>query len=93
MGAWLMAEPRTGRIPAQMARAIFYAPPPGASVGTAAEGVDQLVKGDGRKAGGGVGDGIGYDKDTMVKQGAAGVDHIGHVAFAFVGGGGRAMVL
>lgn len=29
MGAWLMAEPRTGRIPAQMARAIFFARRPG----------------------------------------------------------------
>ena len=54
MGAWLMAEPRTGRIPAQMARAIFFARRPGALVAAAAQGVEQLVEFDGGKAGGGV---------------------------------------
>lgn len=42
---------------------------------------------DGGKAGGGVGNGVGHDKDAMVNEGAAGVDDIGHVAVTFVGSG------
>ncbi len=54
---------------------------------SAAEGGQEFVEGDGSEAGGGVGHGVGENEDAVVDEGTAGVDDVGHVAFAFVGGG------
>jgi hypothetical protein len=53
----------------------------------AAQGVEEFAQRNGGEAGGGVGDGVGKDEDAVVDEGAAGIDDVGHVAFALVGGG------
>jgi hypothetical protein len=52
-----------------------------------AEGVEEFFEGEGGEAGGGVGDGVGKNEVAVVDEGAAGVDDVGDVAFALVGGG------
>lgn len=49
--------------------------------------MEEFFEGEGGEAGGGVGDGVGEDEGAVVDEGAAGVDDVGDVAFAFVGVG------